>query len=61
MRLGADLEGVALGWQLRLDIQKCLVQRARAASAHPPNGHGARRLSVWDGRAGGSDLQGPRR
>ena len=39
VRLGAVLDGVALSSQLRLDIQKHLVQRARAASSHPPNGH----------------------
>ena len=60
MRLGADLEGVAFDSKLRLDIHKRLVQRARAASAHLPNGRGTRCLGVWDGRASDTDLQGPR-
>ena len=38
VRLGAFLDGVALGSQLHLDIQKRLVQRPCAASPHPPMG-----------------------
>ena len=38
MRLGAGLDGVALGSQLCLDVQKRLVQRACAASSHTPIG-----------------------
>ena len=57
MRPGAVLKGVTLSSQLRLDVQKCLVQRTCAASVHPLDGRGARRLGVWDGRAGGTGLQ----
>ena len=48
VRLGAILESVALGMKLRLDVQKRLVQRTRAASAQPPNERGACRLGIWD-------------
>ena len=58
MRLGAVMDGVALGSQFRVNVQKCLVQRACAASSHPPNGRDTRCLSIWDGRAGGTGLQG---
>ena len=58
MRPGAVLQGVAFSSQLRLDIQKRLVQWPCAASAQPPNGRGAHRLGVWDCRAGGAGLLG---
>ena len=57
-RLGATLESVALSVKLRLDVQERLVQRPCAASSHPPNGHSARRLGVWDRRAGSAGFQG---
>ena len=58
VRLGAILDRVALSSQLRLDVQKGLVQRPPAASSHPPNGHGAHHFGVWDRRAGSAGLQG---
>ena len=45
---GWVLECVGFSAELGLDVQDCLVQRARPASPQPPNGRGAGCFSVQD-------------